>query len=181
VNDTSLRNTGGNSLQSFDLEKYLRTTGGTCPETFDWSNPDPRLEDDALFCVGYMMDIESNTIVYLREMLSTAIVEDASITTFLSCWAYEEFLHSQVLKRLLESQGFMIDDRRFVTLRRARPADYLAQEFARLLYRITPHFPASTWTWGGHQRTLDAHWRSRADRQNPASATDGRALAHHQG
>jgi hypothetical protein len=36
-------------------------------------------------------------------MLSTAVAEDASITAFLSCWAYEEFFHSQALKRLLES------------------------------------------------------------------------------
>jgi hypothetical protein len=34
-----------------------------------------------------MMDIESHTVIYLREMLSTAVAEDASITAFLSCWA----------------------------------------------------------------------------------------------
>jgi hypothetical protein len=76
---------GGNSRQSFDLEKYLRSAGGTRPEAFDWSDPGPPLDDEALFCVGYMMDIESHTIIYLREMLSTAVAEDASITAFLSC------------------------------------------------------------------------------------------------
>ena len=60
-----------------------------------------------------MMDIESHTVIYLREMLSTAVAEDPSITAFLSCWAYEEFFHSQVLKRFLESQGVAIDDRLF--------------------------------------------------------------------
>jgi hypothetical protein len=95
-----------------------------------------------------MMDIESHTIIYLREMLSTAVAEDASITAFLSCWAYEEFFHSQVLKRLLESQGAAIDDRRFAALRRAKPADYVAQKFARLLSRMTRHFPAVHMTWG---------------------------------
>jgi hypothetical protein len=34
-----------------------------------------------------MMDIESHTIIYLREMLSTGVAEDASISAFLSCWA----------------------------------------------------------------------------------------------
>jgi hypothetical protein len=142
------RDTGGNSSQGFNLEKYLRMAGGTRPEAFDWSDPGPRLDDDALFCIGYMMDIESHTIIYLREMLSTAVAEDASITAFLSCWAYEEFFHSQALKRLLESQGVAIDDRRFAALRRARPADYLAQKFARLLSRLTRHFPAVHMTWG---------------------------------
>jgi hypothetical protein len=148
VNATHLQDLGGNSRQSFDLEKYLRTSGGTRPEIFDWSDPGPRLDDDALFCVGYMMDVESHTIIYLREMLSTAVAEDASITAFLSCWAGEEFFHSRVLKRLLESQGAAIDDRRFAALRRAKPADYLTQKFARLLSRMTRHFPAVHMTWG---------------------------------
>lgn len=151
MNPNHLQNTPqdiGNYRQSFDLEKYLRLAGGTRPEIFDCSDPGPRLDDDALFCVGYMMDIESHTIIYLREMLSTALAEDASITAFLSCWAYEEFFHSRVLKRLLESQDVAIDDRRFAALRRARPADYLAQKFARLLSRMTRHFPAVHMTWG---------------------------------
>jgi rubrerythrin len=148
VKATHLQNGGGDYGQSFDLEKYLRTAGGTRPETFDWSDPGPRLDDDALFCVGYMMDIESHTIIYLREMLSTAVAEDASITAFLSCWAYEEFFHSQVLKRLLESQGVAIDDRHFAALRRARPGDYAAQKFTRLHSRVTRHFPAVHMTWG---------------------------------
>jgi len=71
----------------FNLEKYLRAAGGARPEAFDWSDPGPRLDDEALFCLGYMMDIESQTIIYLREMLSTAVAEDVSITAFLSCWA----------------------------------------------------------------------------------------------
>jgi len=95
-----------------------------------------------------MMDIESHTIIYLREMLSTAVAEDPSITAFLSCWAGEEFFHSQVLKRLLEGQGVTIDDRRFAVLRRAKPADYLAQKFARVLSHLTRHFPAVHMTWG---------------------------------
>jgi hypothetical protein len=53
-----------------------------------------------------------------------------------------------VLKRFLESQGVAIDDRRFAALRRARPADYVAQKFARLLSRMTRHFPAVHKTWG---------------------------------
>ena len=145
---TTHQDLGGNYRESFDLEKYLRLAGGTRPETFDWSTPGPRLDDDALFCLGYMMDIESHTVIYLREMLSTAVAQDPSITAFLSCWAYEEFFHSQVLKRFLESQGVVIDDRRFAALRRARPADYVAQKFARLLSRLTRHFPAVHMTWG---------------------------------
>jgi hypothetical protein len=115
VNATHVQNNGEDSARSFELEKYLRTAGGTRPEIFDWSDPGPRLDDDALFCVGYMMDIESHTIIYLREMLSTAVAEDASITAFLSCWAYEEFFHSQV--QFLDSSGKPRARRRRRTIR----------------------------------------------------------------
>jgi rubrerythrin len=148
VNNTDPREAEQTVDHGFDLERYLRTTGGARPETFDWSDPGPRLDDDALFCLGYIMDIESHTIIYMREILSTAVAEDVSITAFLSCWAYEEFFHSQVLKRLLASQGVAIDDRRFATLRRARPADCLAQKLARMVSRATRHFAAIHMTWG---------------------------------
>jgi hypothetical protein len=59
---------------AFSLEKYLRASGATRPEAFDWSDCAPRLDDEALFCLGYMMDIEAHTIVYLRELLSTNVV-----------------------------------------------------------------------------------------------------------
>ncbi len=62
--------------EGFDLERYLTLSGATRPQAFDWSDPGPALDDDALFCLGYMMDIESHTIIYLRELLSTAVVED---------------------------------------------------------------------------------------------------------
>lgn len=81
--------------EGFDLERYLALSGATRPQAFDWSDPGPKLDEDALFCLGYMMDIESHTIIYLRELLSTAVVEDVTITSFLSCWVYEEFFHSQ--------------------------------------------------------------------------------------
>jgi hypothetical protein len=132
----------------FQLDKYLRTTGATRPEAFDWSDPGPALDEDALFCLGYMMDIESHTVVYLRELLSTSVADDPSITAFLACWAYEELFHSRVLKRLLESQGAAIDDCRFAELRRRKPSDYLATKFARGLSGMTRHFPAVHMTWG---------------------------------
>jgi rubrerythrin len=137
-----------NPLDTFNLDKYLRAAGGTRPDAFDWSDPGPRLDDDAIFCLGYMMDIESHTIIYLRELLSTSVVEDASITAFLACWAYEEFFHSMTLKRLLESQGVSIDDQRFADLRRRKPADVLQLRLGAIASRMTRHFPAIHMTWG---------------------------------
>ena len=66
----------------FDLEKYLRNSGATRPDSFDWSDPGPGLDDDVLFSLGYMMDIESHTVIYMKELLSTSVAEDPSITAF---------------------------------------------------------------------------------------------------
>jgi hypothetical protein len=68
---------------NFDLDKYIRASGATRPERFDWSDPGPRLDQEAMFCLGYMMDIESHTIIYRRELLSTSIVLVPTITAFL--------------------------------------------------------------------------------------------------
>jgi hypothetical protein len=134
--------------EHFDLEKYLRNSGATRPDSFDWSDPGPRLDDEALFCLGYMMDIESHTVIYMKELLSTSVAEDPSITAFLSCWVYEEFFHSQVLKRFLETQGLTIEDARFAELRRRKPARQLAEKIAGFASHFTRHFPAVHMTWG---------------------------------
>lgn len=133
---------------AFNLEKYLRASGATRPEAFDWSDCGPRLDDEALFCLGYMMDVEAHTIVYLRELMSTKVIEDPSVTAFLTCWNYEEFFHSQVLKQFLTSQGITIDDQHFTNLRRQRAADHFIQIASRLLSRMTRHLSAVQMTWG---------------------------------
>ena len=136
------------SLDEFDLEKYIRASVGTRPESFDWSDPGPPLDEESLFCLVYMLDIEAHTIIYLRELLSTTIAEDPSITAFLSCWNYEEFCHSRTLIKLLETQGVRIDNRHFSALRRRSPGDRLAQQIARIASMLTGHFPAIHMTWG---------------------------------
>ena len=134
---------------AFDLDRYLRVSGATKPECFDWTTPQPRLSDDALFTIAYMMDIESHTIVYLRDLLSTRVVRDNQVTAFLSCWAYEEFFHSHILRRFLMMQGVSIDDHRFADLRsRTSLADRLIRPGIAILSRMTRHFPAVHMTFG---------------------------------
>jgi hypothetical protein len=134
---------------AFDLERYLRVSGATKPEYFDWTTPQPRLSDDALFTIAYMMDIESHTIVYLRDLLSTRVVRDNEVTAFLSCWAYEEFFHSLLLRRFLATQGVAIDDQRFADLRsKSSLADRVIRPGIAILSRATRHFPAVHMTFG---------------------------------
>ena len=159
---------------AFDLDRYLRVSGATKPESFDWTAPQPRLGDDALFTIAYMMDIESHTIVYLRDLLSTRVVLENEVTAFLSCWAYEEFFHSLLLRRFLATQGVTIDDDRFADLRgRTSLADRIIRPGIAILSRLTRHFSAVHMTFGainevstltGYQALIDrtdfAHDRS---------------------
>lgn len=161
------------SLDSFDLEKYLRASVGTRPESFDWSDPGPRLDDESIFCLSYMLDIEAHTIINMRELLSTSVAEDPSITAFLSCWLYEEFSHSRTIAKLLETQGMRIDNQHFVELRRRTPGDRLAQQCARLASLLTGHFPAIHMTWGAiNELTAVYAYQSLMDRaQHPMVST----------
>src|SRR5262249_54470602 len=71
------------------------------------------------------------------------------VTAFLSCWAYEEFFHSLLLRRFLARQGVEIEDRRFSELRRRRSlADKVIVPVARYVSLLTRHFPAVHMTWG---------------------------------
>ena len=134
---------------SFNLDRYLRVSGATKPDCFDWTAAQPRLDDEALFALAYMMDIESHTIVYLRDLLGTRVIRENEVTAFLSCWAYEEFFHSLLLRRFLATQGVHIEDQRFKELRsQTSVADRFIRPAIGMLSRLTRHFPAVHMTFG---------------------------------
>jgi rubrerythrin len=56
-------------------------------------------------CLAYMMDIESHTMVFLRDLLCTRAAEDARLSAFLACWVYEELWHGEALSRFLGQAG----------------------------------------------------------------------------
>src|SRR5262245_44945935 len=60
---------------------------------------------DALRTLRYMQDIETHTIIYLRELLSTRAVDDPAIASFFATWFYEETAHGRALARFLDAAG----------------------------------------------------------------------------
>ncbi len=165
-----------NSGFDFDLDRYLRVAGATKPELFDWSAPQPALDDEALFCLGYMMDVESHTIIYLRDLLSTSVVRETEVTAFLSCWAYEEFFHSLLLRRFLAAQGVAIEDRRFAELRSRRSLiDRTIRPVSAIMSRLTRHFPAVHMTWGAiNELSTLTGYQSLIRRTDPARENGAR-------
>jgi rubrerythrin len=57
-------------------------------------------------CLAYMMDIETHTSIYLRDLLATSAAYEPDITAFLSCWVYEELWHGEAFSRFLGEAGW---------------------------------------------------------------------------
>ena len=99
----------------FDLDKYIRTSGRLDLSEVEWERVnDVPLTAAEIQCLLYMMDIESHTVIFLRDVLATQAAFDPAITAFLSCWNFEELWHGEAFSRLLGEAGIPIppDDER---------------------------------------------------------------------
>jgi hypothetical protein len=94
------------TLVEFDLDRYLRNSKKVDLSGIDWAEvPKHTLSTGDVMCLHYMMDIETHTVVYLRDLLATRVAADPQITAFLSCWVYEELWHGEAFSDFLRSYG----------------------------------------------------------------------------
>jgi rubrerythrin len=93
----------------FDLDKYLRASTRVDLSAVDWDRigQHPVSADEAR-CLAYMMDIETHTVVFLRDLLATRASFDPEVTSFLSCWGYEELWHGEAFSRFLGEAGYRL-------------------------------------------------------------------------
>jgi rubrerythrin len=97
------------TMVEFDLDRYLRNSKKVDLSGIDWDQiPDHPLSDGDVMCLQYMMDIETHTVVYLRDLLATRVAADPQITAFLSCWVYEELWHGEAFSDFLRSYGIEV-------------------------------------------------------------------------
>ena len=96
-------------MEDFDLDRYLRASKRVDLSGVAWDRVDryPLSEAEAR-CLAYMMDIESHTSVYLRDLLATPAAFDPDVTAFLSCWVYEELWHGEAFSRFLGEAGWKL-------------------------------------------------------------------------
>jgi hypothetical protein len=93
----------------FDIDKYLRNSKKVDLSEVAWEEiPDHPLSDGDVMCMHYMMDIETHTVIYLRDLLATRAAHDPHITAFLSCWVYEELWHGEAFSDFLRHYGIEI-------------------------------------------------------------------------
>ena len=133
---------------TFNLDGYVARCGGVSLSEFPWDDvPRYPLSADTLRALRYMQDIESHTIIYLRELLATRAVEDPDVAVFLACWVYEETLHGLAIARFLEASGQPLPPRPRPHGREPWGQRLQAAAIA-LISRVWPHFCAAHMTWG---------------------------------
>jgi hypothetical protein len=90
----------------FDIDRYLRNSRRLDLSGIDWDEiPNHALPDEAVMSMHYMMDIETHTVIYLRDLLATRAANDPHVTAFLACWVYEELWHGEAFSDFLRHYG----------------------------------------------------------------------------
>src|SRR5437867_233979 len=91
----------------FDLDKYLRASKKVDLSGLPWERirATPLPVGEAR-CLAYMMDIETHTVIFLRDLLATKAAFEPDVTAFLSCWVYEELWHGEAFSRFLGEAGY---------------------------------------------------------------------------
>ena len=97
------------TIIDFDLDRYLRASRKLDLSQLDWEDiPNHRLSDGDVMSMHYMMDIETHTVIYLRDLLATRAARDPQVTAFLACWVYEELWHGEAFSDFLRAYGIEV-------------------------------------------------------------------------
>jgi rubrerythrin len=103
------------------IDSYKSRAGRLNLEGIDFEDfKDQPLPPDVLRSLRYMHDVEHHTVCYLRDLLLTPAHQDPEITSFLSCWAFEEMWHGEALGQVLEAHGEQAGAPRIAELRHRR-------------------------------------------------------------
>src|SRR5438046_2706471 len=105
VEPSGMRERG--AMEEFDLDRYLRASRKVDLTGLPWHRiKDTPLPIGQARTLAYMMDIETHTIIFLRDLLATRAAFEPDVTAFLSCWVYEELWHGEAFSRFLGEAGY---------------------------------------------------------------------------
>lgn len=146
-------------MNDIDLASLMSRSSLFDSEAVDWpAVAHYPLPYDALRTLRYMQDIESHTIVYLRELLSTRVVDDPEIAGFFATWFYEETAHGRALAHFLAAVGQPVAPRPRKTRGLGERIEAIGITCIGAAWRA---FPAVHMTWGAINEltTLTAYRR----------------------
>jgi len=130
----------------FDLDRHLSRSRAVDLSGIAWDDvPRHPLPAEAVRCLRYMQDIETHTVVYLKELLATRAIDDPDVGMFLACWFYEEGFHGLALARFLAAAGHSTVERV-----RSRPGFRKSVEAIAIasVARVWRDFVAVHMSWG---------------------------------
>lgn len=173
-----------------NLDRHLRGSRRLDLAGVAWERiPDYPLSVEEKRCLAYMMDIESHTMVFLRDLLCTRATQDAQLSAFLACWVYEELWHGEALSRFLGHAGVRLEPEaemprwdasypsRIARIGRIRAGaggrkSRLSRHGIALASRLIGGLPAVHMVWGAINElsTLTAYERLVARTANPILA-----------
>jgi hypothetical protein len=103
------------------IDSYKSRAGRLSLEGINFDDfKDRPLPSSALRTLRYMHDIEHHTVCYLRDLLLTPAHRDPEITSFLSCWVFEEMWHGEAIGQVLRAHGEQAGAPRVAALREGR-------------------------------------------------------------
>jgi len=137
----------------FDLERYLNNSKAIDTSDINWEDvPKYPIDLAEIRCLQYMTDIETHTIMYLRDLLNTQASKEADVSTFLACWVYEETYHGRVIERFLQAAGYPMRSDHVRQVREARKfIGPIETGVTFAISNLTRHFVAAHMTWGAIQ------------------------------
>lgn len=135
---------------AISIEKFQEQGGRLKTDDIDFDSfRDNPLDEHVLRCLGYMHDIEYQTVLYTRELLVTPAWKDPQFTAFLTLWNYEEYWHGQALGRVLEMHDRPAHDPRLTAMRTWNKGTLTWSPLVFWsLGRFVRRFPAVHMTWG---------------------------------
>jgi rubrerythrin len=158
-------------MREFELGKYLKASRKLDLDGIDFDAvPRHPLSREEVRTLTYMMDIETHTVIYLRDLLNTPASHDPDVTAFLSLWVYEEFWHGEALGRFLQAAGERFSPERPGVIRRSSGAKGLFSPIGMMVAaRALKDFIAVHMTWGAINElsTLQGYHRVVAKTRHP--------------
>lgn len=135
---------------AFDIERFVGLSKAVDVSDIDWKEARRvGITDEEAQILRYMQDVESHTILYLRDLLTGFTARDPEVTTFLACWVYEETYHGRALDRFLVEVGRPpARDRHDQVHGRPSFRERLTGWTGRMAANATPHFAAVHMAWG---------------------------------
>jgi hypothetical protein len=133
------------------IDSYSARAGRLDLQGIDFDDfRDHRLPPGALRSLRYMHDVEHHTVCYLRDLLLTPAHLDPEITSFLSCWVFEEMWHGDAIGRVLHAHGEVAGAPRIAALRHGRRRQEAGTTLSTIaLAAFSGHaFVAGHMTWG---------------------------------